>query len=98
MITIHTLREAAKLGQQKKKEEARIKAREWIVASLLPELLKVAKEGEFEHCIIFPRFLEATAIVEVLRDMGFHCEGLDEDDFRYDHEKYDHYQADVRWM
>lgn len=96
MITIHTLREATKVGQQKRKEEARAKAREWIETTLFPELLEVANEGEFKHCVIFPRSLEATAIADVLRDMGFQCEGLDADDLRYDHENYDCYQAIVR--
>ena len=98
MITIHTLREATKVGQQKKKEEAHIKAREWIETTLFPELLEVANEGEFKHYVIFPQRLEAIAIADVLRDMGFQCEGLDADDLRYDHEKYDCYQALVRWM
>ena len=98
MITIHTLREATKVGQQKRKEEARAKAREWIETALFPELLEVANEGEFKHCVIFPRSLESTAIAEVLRDMGFQCEGLDADDLRYDNDKYDCYQAVVRWM
>lgn len=98
MITIHTLREATKVGQQKRKEEARVKAREWIEKILFPELLEVANEGEFKYCVIFPRFLEATAIADVLKDMGFQCEGLDADDLRYDHENYDCYQAIVRWM
>lgn len=98
MITIHTLREATKVGQEKKKKEACIKAREWIETVLLPELLEVANKGEFKYCVIFPRTLEATAITDVLRGMGFHCEGLGADDLRYDHEKYDCYQAIVRWM
>lgn len=98
MITIHTLREATKMGQQKKKEEACAKAREWIVTSLFPQLLEVAKEGEFKHCVIFPKSLEATAIAEVLRDMGFQCEGLDADDLRYNHDRYNCYQAVVRWL
>jgi hypothetical protein len=98
MITIHTLREATKVGQQKRKEEARAKAREWIETALLPELLEVANEGEFKHCVVFPRSLEATAIADVLRNMGFQCEGLDEDNLRYDNDKHDCYQAVVRWM
>ena len=98
MITIHTLREATKVGQQKKKEEARVKAREWIEITLFPKLLEVANEGEIKHCVIFPRSLDSTAVASVLRDMGFQCEGLDPDDMKYDDNRYDCYQAVVRWI
>lgn len=98
MITIHTLREATKIGQQKKKEEARAKAREWIQDALFPELLEIAKQGEFRHYVVFPQSLDTTAVTNVLRDMGFQVEGLDDDDSRYDDSKYNCFQAVVRWM
>lgn len=98
MITIHTLREATKIGQQKRKEEARTKANAWICETLLPELLEIAKLGEFKHYVVFPRSLEPIAVTTVLKDMGFQCEGIDDDDLRYDTNKYECYQAVVRWM
>ena len=98
MITIHTLREATKIGQQKKKEEMRFKANKWITEILFPELLEAAKQGEDSAIAIFPREINATIICTLLRDMGFACDGLDNDDRRYDDSKYEYFQAVVRWM
>lgn len=98
MITIHTLREATKIGQQKKKEEMRVKANKWITETLFPELLEAAKQGESSAIAIFPREINATIACTLLRDMGFSCDGLDDDDRRYDDSKYEYFQACVRWM
>lgn len=98
MITIHTLREATKIGKQKKKEEKRVKANIWITEALFPELLEAAKQGEGSAIAIFPREINATTTCALLRDMGFSCEGLDRDDVRYDGSKYEYFQAVVKWL
>lgn len=98
MITIHTLREATKLGQQKKKEEMRVKANVWITETLFPELLEAAKQGENSAVVIFPREINSVIGTVVLKEMGFTCEGLDDDDVRYDNSKYNYFQAVVRWL
>ena len=98
MITIHTLREATKIGQEKKKEEMRVKANKWITETLFPELLEAAKQGESSAIAIFPREINTTITCILLRDMGFSCVGLDNDDRRYDDSKYEYFQACVKWM
>lgn len=98
MITIHTLREATKIGQQKKKEEMQAKANIWITETLFPELLETAKQGESSAIAIFPRELNNTITCTLLRDMGFSCDGLDCGDRRYDSNKYEYFQAVVRWL
>ena len=98
MITIHTLREATKISQQKKKEEMRVKANIWITEILLPELLEAAKQGESSAIAIFPSEINATISCTLLRDMGFSCEGLTDNDRRYDDSKYENFQAVVRWL
>lgn len=98
MITIHTLREATKIGQQKRKEEMRFKANKWITEILFPELLEAAEQGESSAIAIFPREINATIICTLLREMGFSCDGLDDDDRRYDDSKYEYFQAVVRWL
>lgn len=98
MITIYTLREATKICQQKKKEEMQEKANKWITETLFPELLEAAKQGESSAIVIFPRELNNTIICTLLREMGFSCDGLDDDDVRYDCSKYEYFQAVVRWL
>lgn len=98
MITIHTLREATKLGQQKKKEEMRVKANKWITETLFPELLEAAEQGESSAIALFPKEINATITCTLLREMGFSCDGLDDDDRRYDDSKYEYFQAVVRWL
>ena len=98
MITIHTLREATKIGQQKKKEEMRTKTNAWITEILFPVLLEIAKQGESSTVVIFPHEIDSIIGTAVLKEMGFSCEGLDDDDVRYDNSKYNYFQAIVRWM
>ena len=98
MITIYTLREATKIGRQKKKEELQAKANVWITETLFPELLEAAKQGENSAIAIFPREISTTITCALLRDMGFSCEGLGHDDVRYDGNKYEYFQAVVRWL
>lgn len=98
MITIYTLREATKIGRQKKNEELQAKANVWIAETLFPELLETAKKGENSAIVIFPREISATITCALLRDIGFSCEGLDRDDVRYDRSKYEYFQAVVRWL
>lgn len=98
MITIHTLREATKIGRQKKNEELKAKVNVWITETLFPELLETAKKGENSAIVIFPRKISATIICALLRDIGFSCKGLDRDDVRYDRSKYEYFQAVVRWL
>jgi hypothetical protein len=98
MITIHTLREATKIGRQKKNEELKAKANVWITETLFPELLETAKQGENSAIVVFPREISAVITCTLLRDMGFSCEGLDNDDIRYDDSKHEHFQAVVRWL
>lgn len=93
MITIHTLREITKIAQQKKKEEEQIKAHKWIVETLFPELLEAAKQGEGSSIVIFPRDIDITIGRNLLRNIGFSCECIYDDD-----SKCENFKAIVSWL